>query len=111
MKDQIKTISDLYEEGKDCLNNIPIHVLEEYDRKSHARMFEILRELRDIAAPLAKQTDDLGAWKKSMLKLWGPVIDFAQEKQLPGLRLGESISDYVLELLKREHQKHIETAG
>lgn len=44
---QLKRIGDLYEEGKDCLNSLQI--LED-DRTEWSRVYEIIRELRDIAA-------------------------------------------------------------
>jgi hypothetical protein len=43
----LKNIGSLYEEGKDCLHCLSI--LEE-EREDYDRVFEILREFRDIAA-------------------------------------------------------------
>lgn len=45
--ERLKEIGDLYEEGKDCLNSLGI--LEE-DRADWSRLFDIIREMRDIAA-------------------------------------------------------------
>lgn len=48
-----------------------------------------------------KEIDELKAWKKSEMKLWGPLIEYAQTHQSElGLKLGESISDKILQFLK-----------
>lgn len=54
--DNLKRIGDLYEEGKDCLNGLSI--LEE-ERPTWSRCYEIIREMRDIAAVKAKRESDL----------------------------------------------------
>lgn len=43
----LKQLGDLYEEGKDCLHSLSI--LNE-EREHYNRVFDIIRELRDIAA-------------------------------------------------------------
>lgn len=57
-EDQLTQIGDLYEEGKDRLNSI--HVLNE-DRPHWSRCYDIIRELRDIAATQWKQLRDKSA--------------------------------------------------
>jgi hypothetical protein len=54
--DQLKRIGDLYEEGKDCLHSLSI--LEE-ERDDYSRVFEIVRELRDIAAVSLKANHEI----------------------------------------------------
>lgn len=44
---KIDELSELYEQGKDCLNSVDI--LHE-DRTQWSRLYEIIREMRDIAA-------------------------------------------------------------
>jgi hypothetical protein len=53
---RLKEIGDLYEEGKDCLNGLSI--LEE-ERTEWSRLFEIIRELRDIAAVNLKANHEI----------------------------------------------------
>jgi hypothetical protein len=48
--ENLKRIGDLYEEGKDCLNNLPIGALHGDEMKSYSRLFEVIREMRDLAA-------------------------------------------------------------
>lgn len=43
----LKQLGDLYEEGKDCLHNLSILAV---DQEHYSRVFDIIRELRDIAA-------------------------------------------------------------
>jgi hypothetical protein len=103
MKDQIKTISDLYEEGKDCLHTLPIGQFHGDEMKAHARAFEVLRELRDIAAVAAKDVGSLEQWKKEAMLAWSPLINYCHDskngKRL-GIGLGQSIPTRVLEILK-----------
>lgn len=47
--DSLKRIGDLYEEGKDCLNELPIGEWHGNEMKNYLRVFDILREMRDIA--------------------------------------------------------------
>lgn len=42
----LKMLGDLYEEGKDCLNSLSI--LED-EREHYHRLFDILKEMRDLA--------------------------------------------------------------
>lgn len=43
LKEKLKLLGDLYEEGKDCLSQI-------YSSDpAHARLYEILREMRDLS--------------------------------------------------------------
>jgi hypothetical protein len=53
---RLKEIGDLYEEGKDCLNGLSI--LEE-ERTEWSRLFEIIREMRDIAAVNLKANHEI----------------------------------------------------
>jgi hypothetical protein len=48
----LEKIGSLYEEGKDCLNNMAVCMVEapQDEIESKDRLFEILRELRDISA-------------------------------------------------------------
>ena len=52
----LKRIGELYEEGKDCLNSLGI--LEE-DRREWSRVYEILREMRDLAAVSLKANHEI----------------------------------------------------
>lgn len=103
MKDQIKTIGDLYEEGKDCLHTMPIGQFKVDEMKAHNRAFDVIRELRDIAATGAKRIEELEQWKKEELFVWGPILDYCYDesnaKRL-GIGLGQSISTRILEILK-----------
>lgn len=45
--DNLKKLGDLYEEGKDCLHKITIPGIPV---EWHSRLFEILQEMRDLAA-------------------------------------------------------------
>jgi len=52
----LQRLGDLYEEGKDCLNGLGI--LEE-DREDWSRVFDILREMRDIAVLSLKANHEI----------------------------------------------------
>lgn len=56
LSDRLKELGDLYEEGKDCLNSLGI--LEE-DRAEWSRVYEILREMRDISAVQLKANHEI----------------------------------------------------
>lgn len=79
MKDKIKTIGDLYEEGKDCLHTLPIGQFHGDEMKAHARAFDVLRELRDIAATASKDVESLERWQQEELLVWGPILDYCQD--------------------------------
>lgn len=68
--------------------------------QDNAEGFEKYQELLIQNRNLKERVKELEAWKESDMKVWGPVIDFAQGNNLPGLKLGGSISEYVLQLLK-----------
>lgn len=55
----LKKIGDLYEEGKDCLNNLPYAVFNSDERKSYSSLFEILSELRTLAAVNLKANHEI----------------------------------------------------
>jgi hypothetical protein len=46
--DSLKQLSSLYEEGKDCLYSLPL--LQREKDKQFYRLFDILKEMRDLAA-------------------------------------------------------------
>lgn len=48
--ENLKRIGELYEKGKDNLNCLPRHLFSEDERADHSQLFDILREMRDIAA-------------------------------------------------------------
>lgn len=54
--DKLKELGDLYEEGKDCLNSLGIL---ENDRNEWSRVYEILREMRDLAAVAIREREEL----------------------------------------------------
>jgi hypothetical protein len=56
--DKLKRIGDLYEEGKDCLANI-MPMTDRDEVRHHSRVYEILRELRDIAAINLKSNHEI----------------------------------------------------
>lgn len=68
---------------------------------------DLIREVqKDCKAEQAKEIAELQHWKESEMKLWGPVLDYMQANyRLFGMRLGESISDKVLEILKDYSQQ------
>jgi len=76
-----------------------------------------LDEVQNIIAPeltaAHKRIDELEAWKESEMKVWGPVIEYAQEnRDALGIRLGSSISSFVLTLMemysgKRSRIEHV----
>ncbi len=45
--ESLKTLGDLYEEGKGCLHQLSI--LED-EKESYWRLFDILKEMRDLSA-------------------------------------------------------------
>lgn len=57
--DQLKRIGDLYEEGKDCMHELPIGEWHGNEMRHYSRVFEILRELRDIAAVSLKSNHEV----------------------------------------------------
>lgn len=54
-KTKLEQLSDLYEEGKDCLHQLSI--LED-EKDSYWRLFDILKEMRDLAAPVLSNKND-----------------------------------------------------
>jgi len=56
---RLSRISELYESGKDDLNNITWGFLPPGERTSITRLFETLRELRDIAAINLKSNHEI----------------------------------------------------
>lgn len=58
---RLERIGELYERGKDELNNISFGLLPADEQKSHARMFGILSELRDIAAMGLKANHEISS--------------------------------------------------
>jgi antitoxin component HigA of HigAB toxin-antitoxin module len=50
--ESLKKLGHLYEEGKDCLHQLSI--LED-ERGSYHRVFEILKEMRDLSAVTIKK--------------------------------------------------------
>lgn len=55
--ESLKKLGDLYEEGKDCLNSLPIArgLIMDDEKDYEARLFEILREMRDLSAITMKK--------------------------------------------------------
>lgn len=51
LDDQLQHISELYEDGKDCLHSMSVLADEMQHRD---RLYEVLRELRDVAATLTR---------------------------------------------------------
>lgn len=49
---KLNTLSDLYEEGKDCLHSLSIL---DSERNDYDRLFDILKEVRDLSAVSMKQ--------------------------------------------------------
>lgn len=47
---KLARIGELYENGKDELNNIRLGFLPQQERQSITELFKIIQELRDIAA-------------------------------------------------------------
>lgn len=43
----------------------------------------------------------LKKWKKESIAIWWPILDYVQDKQPLDLKLGESISAWVLNKLKK----------
>lgn len=57
--ENLKRIGDLYEEGKDCLSDLPIGSYHGGEMKSHSRLYEILAELRTLAAVNLKANHEI----------------------------------------------------
>jgi len=57
--ERLKRIGELYEEGKDCLFEIPTGQLHGKEMKAYSRLFDILVELRDIAAVSLKANHEI----------------------------------------------------
>jgi hypothetical protein len=53
----------------------------------------------------ATEIEQLKNWKESQIALWGPVIDYVQNNPPAKLKLGQSISEYILNILKHENEK------
>jgi hypothetical protein len=53
----LEQIGKLYEEGKDCLSSLMIH--HPPDIRSQSRLYEILREMRDISAVQLKANHEI----------------------------------------------------
>lgn len=53
----LERIGELYEGGKDLLNGMMIHYPE--DLKARDRLFQVLREMRDIAAVSLKANHEI----------------------------------------------------
>jgi hypothetical protein len=49
-KDIIDKLNEVYEEGKDCLNNLPFLHFSKQELDSYYKLFSILQEMRDLAA-------------------------------------------------------------
>ena len=55
---------------------------------------------------LREENERLKAWKQSEIQIWRPIIEYMQlNGHLFGMKLGESISDKVLEVLKANSLK------
>jgi len=68
----LKQLGDLYEEGKDCLNNISVSWLE---REHQDRLFEILRKNRDISAVTLKENAQLKESNRVLLEALETIHD------------------------------------
>lgn len=55
---KLKLLDDLYEEGKDCLNHVSVP-FGDCNQKKLLRAFEILFEMRNIAATQMKAIHDV----------------------------------------------------
>lgn len=56
---------------------------------------------KEMAMDQIARIKDLEAWKESMMQLWSPVIDYCQENgDKLGIKLGHSIPEFVLNMLK-----------
>lgn len=64
----------------------------------------VIAQAPDLLAKVSElqnEIKELKYWKESEMKLWGPIIDYAQTHQSElGLKLGESISEKILRFLK-----------
>lgn len=49
-EDNLNKLGSLYEEGKDCLNQLFSQWKLIKEREAHARLYDILKEMRDLAA-------------------------------------------------------------
>ena len=55
---------------------------------------------------LKEENEQLKRWKKSEIKLWRPILEYMHlNGHLFGMKLGESITDKVLEVLKANSLK------
>ena len=70
---------------------------------SEATEHNATHELQDQLAAANKRIKELEQWQQEELIVWGPILDYCQDeanaKRL-GIRLGDSISTRVLEILK-----------
>ena len=66
---------------------------------------EEVKSIREELAKAKEEKDLLFEWKDSMMKLWGPIIDFMQDfknSKALGLRPGDLLSEKILEMLKNK---------
>lgn len=72
---------------------------------SKSGAYRMLEEIKKVSA-LTKENEELKAWKQSEIKLWRPILEYMHlNGHLFGMKLGESITDKVLEVLKANSLK------
>lgn len=64
------------------------------------RADRMIVDLEHEKAVLKAKVQELEEKERQWLKMWGPVIDFCQDGHVKGLEIGDSISKYVLNVLK-----------
>lgn len=58
--ERIEKVGKLYEEGKECLFTIePVYEPTQSEKHAYSRLFEILKQLRDIACTQIQDTHKL----------------------------------------------------
>jgi hypothetical protein len=72
---------------------------ERYFNLSYSRLMTV--EMEDH---YKQQIESLERWKKEELEVWGPVLEFMRTTPTD-IKLGESISKKVLEILKTHYLK------
>lgn len=91
----------------EVLKYCPIYGMNWYKLESHEKDDFWPEVCRRYATECCKEKDkeikELKAWKESEIMIWSPILDFMHKHgDEMGLKLGESISEFILEGLKKE---------
>lgn len=72
------------------------------------KTFEACNWPEDYKQENGNELEELRQWKKEQMEVWMPVIDYCQNNKIPGLKVGQSISEFVLHLLRNRNSSPIQ---